>query len=208
MARRAVLPRPFNKSRGVAITVAFSPPPRQGVPVVHGDDDDDDDDRWLSSLWPPSPISRCNHHHDHIPRFWGSTRRASPLSLSLFLSALSVFSLLRSIMKQPRVKAIIRTNRRFHYGLFVSRAVVRSLLQNSSELDDFCATPNDGSGRASREEVETNPFQRLHGESSRWFERVGVIRMTVFLLRTIALCFCACIENYKLYAFLPFLQIV
>lgn len=33
-------------NRGIAITVAFRPAPRQGVLVVHGDDDDDDDDDY------------------------------------------------------------------------------------------------------------------------------------------------------------------
>lgn len=96
--------------------------------------------------------------------------------LSMYTLSLSVCTfclfIIWSIMKQPRVKAIICTNRRFHYALFVSRAVARSLLQNSSELDDFCATPNDGSGagprRAERKLAGWNKPFHPNGESSRW----------------------------------------
>ena len=104
----------------------------------------------------------------------GLYSRCTPsLSLSLCLSVCTFcLFIIWSIMKQPRVKAIICTNRRFHYALFVSRAVARSLLQNSSELDDFCATPNDGSGagprRAERKLAGWNKPFHPNGESSRW----------------------------------------
>lgn len=68
----------------------------------------------------PSPVSRRGHDDTQLPSFGVALFR-------LFITG---------VMKRAGARAITCINRRCHYALFVSCAVVESLLGNPSALDE------------------------------------------------------------------------